>query len=132
MALFRSIETGNIEALRNALDKDPSLLESKNEDTGLTLLATACQKDKLNIVELLLEKYKANVELKSSNGEAPIYAAIASGNEKMVKLLIDHNADVNSFDTTGKTPLIFACTEGELNIIKLVSQLISYYFIILG
>lgn len=120
MDLYRHIESGNIEAVKNALDEDKLLLESKNIETGLTILATACIKNKLNIVEILIDKYKVNVELKSNNGETSIYAAIASGNEKIVKFLIDRNVDVNSFDSNGKTPLIVACVEGELNIIKLV------------
>ena len=48
----------------------------------------------------------------------PLHDGCKSGNEKIVKYLVEHGADVNKEDKDGKTPLFGACWEGHENIVK--------------
>ncbi|ORX85055.1 ankyrin, partial [Anaeromyces robustus] len=48
----------------------------------------------------------------------PLIAACTKGNEKIVKYLIDHGADVNKKNMNNRTPLIMAFEHGNKSIIK--------------
>jgi len=50
----------------------------------------------------------------------PIIAASAMGFTDIVKLLIEHNADVNTTMKSGHTALHFAAVEGHLDIAVLL------------
>ncbi|KAM3069673.1 hypothetical protein ACMFMG_010391 [Clarireedia jacksonii] len=59
------------------------------------------------------------------HGLTAIHWAIKSETDKsyaMVKKLIDHGADVNAKDTTGRTPLYYASRNGKLNVVELLLE----------
>lgn len=58
----------------------------------------------------------------------PIIAASAMGFTEIVRLLIDHRADVNVKMKSGHTALHFAATEGHLNIVMLLLDGGKYIF----
>ena len=51
----------------------------------------AAQWDKKQIIELLISK-KANINVKGSDGRAPLHIAIANGNLDIADLLVSHGA----------------------------------------
>ena len=55
--------------------------------------------------------------------EMPLFNAISSGNIEIVKLLIDHGANVNYVTKTNETPLSRAVSEGNVEIVKLLLEL---------
>ena len=57
-------------------------------------------------------------------GCSPLWAAAATGHLDVVKLLIDHNADVDGRNATNLTPMRTAAYDGRLDI---VSSLARYY-----
>lgn len=68
---------------------------------------------------MLLTKSKdVNVNIKRRLGlVCPIIAASAMGFSEIVKLLIQHRADINIRMKSGHTALHFAAVEGQLNIV---------------
>ena len=52
------------------------------------------------------------------SGYAPLTVAVTSGNMKIVKLLVDNGANVNTQDLLGRTPLHYTCDHNYLEIAK--------------
>lgn len=106
-------------------------------------LHLACQNKKSDIVEVLLET-GANVKLCDSGGKTPLhiicerYKRSSNLRPKMNKSLpmvvfemstkcksitqslIDHNAEVNTRNNEGETPLHTACRYGDYELVKLI------------
>eukprot|EP00833_Pecoramyces_ruminatium_P002196 jgi/Orpsp1_1/1176228/evm.model.c7180000056874.1 len=51
-------------------------------------------------------------------GENPLFDACLTGNENMVKYLIEHGADINKENHRWETPLFRACSTGNENLVK--------------
>jgi len=68
-----------------------------------------------------LIKSRADVNTRTvPNGFTPLHFASACGHEKIVRLLLDNGAQINSRNDTGKTPLIVAATHGHADIVKIL------------
>ena len=52
------------------------------------------------------------------NNEAPLFSACLSGNENLVKYLIEQGADINEEGHRFETPLFNACKSGNENLVK--------------
>jgi ankyrin repeat protein len=59
------------------------------------------------MAETLL-KNKADVNLAFKNGNTPLHFAVASGNLKIVKLLVEKGANKNAKNNKGQTPFDIA------------------------
>ncbi|HXR03674.1 MAG TPA: ankyrin repeat domain-containing protein [Verrucomicrobiae bacterium] len=107
-----------VDVVRFLLDKgaDPNI-PNKN---GLTPLEHACGRDKTNalaLAKLLLAK-GALINATNMAGFTipPLEWAISSDNTELVKLLLDHGADVTVKSDVGSTPLHSAADRGDLEI----------------
>lgn len=58
-------------------------------------LSHAINSSQNHIVKWLLDQKKVNIDLRDSNGIAPIHSASESDNIEAMKLLLSHNADIN-------------------------------------
>lgn len=83
--------------LRNGADVNAQ------EKDGNTPLHWLVKRGNVEIVQLCLN-FKADVHVKNSEGEIPLFNALRS-NVEVVKLLLNHGSDVNSFNEKGATPL---------------------------
>uniref|UniRef100_G1U0F7 Ankyrin repeat and KH domain containing 1 n=1 Tax=Oryctolagus cuniculus TaxID=9986 RepID=G1U0F7_RABIT len=71
-------------------------------------------------VDVLLAMH-ANVEDRGNKGDiTPLMAASSGGYLDIVKLLLLHDADVNSQSATGNTALTYACAGGFVDIVKVL------------
>lgn len=95
MDIFTLIETSTVEQVENAIDHDHQLLHETSASFGLPLLHYACTHFKLDIVSLLVQKYKVNINEKSVMGHTALQMACWGGSLKIVKYLIQ-----NGYDTT--------------------------------
>lgn len=66
--------------------------------TALNQVATT---NNLELCQLLVERYGADVNLASPRGETPLISAIRKNNVEMVKLLLSKGADPNYIDKIG-------------------------------
>lgn len=84
---------------------DPNMQESGTSVTPLMIAVYTKQND---MAELLL-RHKANPDIMDDMGMAPLHHALAHGNDKMVEILVQSGADVNSRTLpSGNTPIQFA------------------------
>ena len=89
-------------------------INKKNKD-GWTALHIAASKNRLEIVELLIEN-GAEVDSKGDpstifiwqRGFTPLHYATVNGHKDIVELLINQGAQVNAKDNTANTPLDLA------------------------
>lgn len=74
-------------------------------------------------VEYLLKKKKIDVNVSNSDYETPLHLACQNNHFEIVKLLIDHGANLEACrDFSDHTPFHYACENGHENIIKLLVE----------
>ena len=86
--------------------------------TGASPLYFAASYHHTRIVELLLNKYKAIVDLSTFDGSTPLHVASERGFSDIVRLLIDNQANVNAKMNDGSTALMLACQNGHLSVVE--------------
>ena len=144
--LHIACEKDNFELAKVLIEYADILIKNNSK---ITPLIYACNNNNVELVELLLN-HGSNVEVKSTYGHVIsnnsfglsvikkttryynnvslkkvsllVYASY-EGYDKIVKLLLDHGANINSMDNSGKTSLSLAC---EKNHEKCVELLLEY------
>jgi ankyrin repeat protein len=118
--IFEAAATGKINNIIRLLARDPSLVNAYTED-GFHPLGLACFFGHLDSAEYLV-KAGAPVNAQSRNGlkAAPIQSAAAGGHRKIVKMLLDHNADPNIREQGGYTPLHAAAQNNDEEMIRIL------------
>ncbi len=91
-----------------------------NTNTNALIIAVYC--NKLDIVKMLIEEYKFDINHKNNNGCTALMFASEKGNLEIVKLLIERGADINQQDNQLDTALIKACRNGYKEIIELLIE----------
>ncbi|KAJ1610105.1 hypothetical protein OJ253_1332 [Cryptosporidium canis] len=107
-SLSRSIFESISEAQLNIFDEDER-----------TLLHNAVSKNKLFIVEILINK-GADVNKPDDNMWSPLHSCCSSGLFEIAKLLIENGADCKAKTSSGCTPLHYAASKGHIDIVKLI------------
>jgi ankyrin repeat protein len=136
MAFHYACESGNSEAVQIIIDymhaytnyeiPISSIINSEtyyDQINYLSLLEYCCFRNFTDIVILLI-KYGAVCNVESWNGFTPLCRAVKNGNEEIVTILISSGCAINSKNTLLSTvnPLHIACSEGFLNITKLLLE----------
>jgi ankyrin repeat protein len=111
--IHQAASEGNIDRVRELLDSNPTLIESRDEG-GRTPLRAAVFCGHTYIVLLLLKR-GAKAEL------PPIHQAVLDGNIERVRELLDGNPTlIESWDEVGRTPLRTAAFCGHTDIVRLL------------
>lgn len=97
------------------------LMTIKNE-----LLHGAVVKGDLPTVRRLLDRHKADINTKNSNGLSMLQIALLNGHSKLSEYLIQKGADIHATDEEGCNALHDAALKGEIAIVrKLISKGLS-------
>lgn len=88
--------------------------------TGASPLYFASSYHHTRIVELLLNKYKAIVDLSTFDGSSPLHVACEHGFADIVQLLITAQANINAKMNDGTTAIMLACQNGHLSIVQML------------
>lgn len=101
-------------------------------DLGLTPLTAAIKGKHTAIVERLLKEPAIDTNKYDPSGQTPLHHAIGVKSEKIVKLLIEHNCDIEALIITatngqineyeGTPPLLYALFNDNENIAKLLIE----------
>jgi len=120
--LFKAVDKGDAQKVKALLEKgaDPNVY---TED-GLFPLWRATANNNQEITKLLLEN-GATVDLENKTSSGSLTSLIYPSQEgyfEIVKLLVDHGADINYNAFKGFTPIRIAARNGHLNIIKYLAE----------
>jgi ankyrin repeat protein len=106
-------------AIELLLEKGARVDGLTNNKFHNTPLMTAMLGDAVNAASVLLEK-GANVEIPEEGGFRALHIAAESGDERLVKLLLDHHAQIDPRSDDGTTPLGVATRKGREGIATLL------------
>ena len=83
-------------------------------------LITACYRNKVALVKLLLSFEACDVNIIDNNNRNALHYACREGQSDVVELLLKHHCNVNLNDKWMKTPLFVACEEVHVDIVKIL------------
>jgi ankyrin repeat protein len=118
--IFRAAREGNEGEVIRLLDADPELLERENEHRDRPLAAATSWRQ-LRVVRLLIER-GANINATGTLLGTVLHYAAVDGYDEVAALLLDKGASANSRDRKGMTPLMWACFNGHLGVVKMLVQ----------
>jgi uncharacterized protein len=117
---FEASATGRTEQVKALLEKDPGLANAYAAD-GFTPLGLAAFFGHKPVAEALLASgAKVNQASRNKEKVMPLHSALAAQQADIVRLLIDHGADVKACQTAGITPLHQAAAGGLLDMARLL------------
>jgi len=101
--VFEAIKTEKFIKVKSLVNKDPELIQSRDE-VGNTLLHLAASNSKTDIASYLIEK-GCEVNANSNTGETPLHIAAKWRRKEVVALLISKGAKIDVNDGANYTPL---------------------------
>lgn len=110
--LFEAIKNGNLNDVKDLLDKGAEIEAEKSGFTALTC-SLHCKKD--DIVYFLLEM-GADVNNRGKNNIWPLELAVHLGDLNLVKELVTKGANIRAKNKEGKTPLDIATENGKTEV----------------
>jgi Fem-1 family protein b len=135
--LLTAVRQGDIESLEKQLStiSNPDIYLNRIYDEEYmqkcTLLTIACLNGHEPIMRMLLHNYKPDLEITNNilfgdeskkqqmcSSVTVLWVAAAVNNFQMVKLLVEHGADVNHPTKTNSTPLRSTCYNGNVDIAR--------------
>lgn len=118
--VWEASATGKTARVKELATRVPALIDAVSPD-GFTPLGLAAFFGQEETVELLIDE-GADVNARSRNamGVAPLHSAVASGNARIVRALLEANAAVDPVQQGGFTPLHGAAFAGNGDIVRLL------------
>ena len=98
--IYTAVADGNVEMVRQFLEKDPGLLNLKNQDL-LSPLNLAAERGQFEVAALLL-KMGADPSIGDNENSQPIHLAAISGSIPILDLLLEKGVDIDTRDFNQK------------------------------
>ena len=119
-ALIYATKAGHLGVVK-LLVKNKANTGIKTVKDHLTPLMSAAESGYADIVKYLAEETSADVNARDiENWTALIWASINKGHPDVVKVLLEHGADVNAVNNDGAGALMLASKVGDVDIVKLL------------
>jgi len=122
--LWTACEDRNIEEVRRLLQNEQINTNWQNDSYSLrTALFIVCEYGYIEIVKLLLNDKRVDVNRADNYGWTPFHLACRNGHIEVVKLLLNNHrrVDINkAINDAGWTPFYSACYYGYTEIVKLL------------
>lgn len=118
MRIAEVIENGMWDVFRIALN-NPMLFNLREvDDFGNTLIHILTSKGKVELVQKMLTLGTTSVNAANIAGETALHLAADCGDLEMLKVLLEHGADVEVLDTAQRSPLFRAVLGGHLRLVQ--------------
>jgi len=124
IALIKAISEGNIETLRDLIDKGCNPNEFNSDSDGSILIHLAAQYDHIDIIDCLISN-GADIDAITSEGNTALHIAIEKKNSSIIRTLLDKGANPNLINNAGSSPLHIAAVLGDDNI-SITKVLVEY------
>lgn len=85
-------------------------------NSTMPIFEAITQKDQATVQQLISNS--TDLELRNSQGQTPLMAAVYQGNTELALLLMQAGANVNAQDDMANSPFLYAGAEGMLAIVK--------------
>lgn len=120
--IFEAAAAGKFDILAYLVYTNPELVHQHNED-GFTPLALACYFGQYEAARYLIFKgANVNQPLSGKSGICPIHLAVAQNHVDIVRMLMEHNVQINIQHHTGITPLHYAAKHGDPDMLVLLLE----------
>jgi len=95
---------GDSDTITKMLKDDPTLVDTQDITSGYTALHWAAKIGNMDLIKLLAEDYKSNVNAKTNGGYTPLHISCQFGHQDVFNVLIRmYRADHSIRDNSGKT-----------------------------
>jgi ankyrin repeat protein/glyoxylase-like metal-dependent hydrolase (beta-lactamase superfamily II) len=118
--IHRAAEAGDLAKVKILLEKDPALVNARDEN-GRTPLHLAARGRHPDVLRYLVDK-GAGLDVLDNNGIAPLHILAGSGQTEAARLLIEKGADIDVKDPVKLTPLNMAAESGLESMVKLLIE----------
>lgn len=118
--LFDAVKKNNMISVKGCI-KDGAAINAKNS-TNSTPLHFACWKGYPEIVEILVETGKCDLNSTGDKGYTPLHYAAKFGHYEIVKTLLSNGAIYNVACESGKTPLDFATDKKTVQLLEILHK----------
>lgn len=99
-----AVHAGDVQALREILDRYPAIINKTVASSSATLLHAAAHNAQLEAVKELLSR-NADVNALNASGYTPLHDCASRGSEEIAVLLLEKGADLTVRNKAGLTPL---------------------------
>lgn len=111
--IFEASAAGKFDMVAYLVYTNPDLIHQYNTE-GFTPLALACYFGQYEVARYLAFKgADVNQSLNDGSGIRPIHLAVAANHIDIVRMLIEHDVQINVQHNTGITPLHYAAKHGD-------------------
>lgn len=84
---------------------------------GWCCLHYAVHEGLFEVIKILVEKYKAEIDPRTVHNKTPFHFACRRGEEEVVKYLLGKGANASAVDRDGNTPLHYLCESENIDMI---------------
>jgi uncharacterized protein len=122
LSIFEAVAVGDVKRIKELLATNRSLVESYTPDcfTALHLASFFGQPDAAKV--LLEHDAPVNAVSRNQMTVTPLHSAVAANDEKISRLLVENNADLNGRQEQGYTPLHEAAQNGNAAIARMLLE----------
>jgi ankyrin repeat protein len=117
-ALIIAAAHGHVEAVRHLLKSGANAEAAA--DTSVTALMFAAASNRVEVMKVLVEEGKANLETKHNNGGTALLEAATGGAVDSLRYLMEQGANVDFVDDDGVTPLMAVASLGNVEGLELI------------
>jgi len=91
-------------------------------DKGRSPLHSAAARNHEHLLNTLLERPEADINMRDRRGRTLLYVALSSGHQDLAKKLIERGADVTATDEKNTSALVMAAKTGSMPLVRQITR----------